>query len=421
MHKNTIYTLGVKGIAGVCFFVLDILIARLLGYNDYNEWSFYFSIAEILKFLTRMGIDTSSKVCIARSINEQKEQNEFFQAGFKLEFWFTIIFMVIEIAIAYPLARILGYPQKYPHLFEILLAGSIFTSLYSMLCFFKEASVGFLKYINLFWITAVEFLGCLICAYIGMKLGGIVGLGGGYSAAIIFAILFCVWLYRDRNICIQVNKSIQQKKSIIFKYALSLIFVNMGGLVLSEIDVVMLGLFLPDQVGIYKIPKNILDKLINVPLAICLGAIPMYVIFDKENFKTKKRGYLKLLSEYVAGIIILAAAMGLLGKQVIIRAYGIEYAKSVAIFYWLIPYFVIYSVTAFVSSFLSYQKREKELMVSHSAMIATNIIFNLIFIPRYGAVGAAVATDISLVLFLILLLIYHVKCFKNLDKEYEDV
>lgn len=420
MHKNTFYTLGAKGIAGISFFLLDILIARVLGYDNYNEWGFYFSIAEILKFLARMGVDISSKVFIARSVNEKKEQDEFFQAGFRLEICLTVIVMIIEIAIAYPLTRILGYPQKYPHLFEIFLAGSIFTSLYSMLCFFKEASVGFLKYINLFWITAVEFLGYLICAYIGMKMGGTVGLGGGYSAAIIFAILFCVWLYRDRDVCIQNSKSIQRKKGIIFKYALSLIFVNMGGLVLSEIDVVMLGFFLPGQVGIYKIPKNILDKLINVPLAICLGAIPMYVIFDKDNYKAKERDYFKLVSGYVSGIIVIAVVMGVLGRQVIFRAYGTEYVESVAIFYWLIPYFIIFSLTAFISSFLSYQKREKELMVSHSVMIAGNIIFNFILIPRYGAVGAAVATDISLVLFLILLLIYHAKYFKNLHKEYEN-
>lgn len=420
MRKNTLYTMGAKGIAGVSFFLLDILIARVLGYDNYNEWGFYFSIAEILKFLARMGVDISSKVFIARSANEQKEQNEFFQAGFKLEFCLTVIIMVIEITIAYPLTRILGYPQKYPHLLKIFIAGSIFTSLYSMLCFFKEASVGFLKYINLFWITTVEFLGYLVCAYFGMRVGGIVGLGGGYSAAIIITIIFCVWLYRDRKICIQNNKSIQRKKSIIFNYALTLIFVNMGGLVLSEIDVVMLGFFLPDQVGIYKVSKNILDKLINVPLAICLGAIPMYVIFDNENYKTKEKGYFKLLSGYVAGVILIAMVMGLLGRQVIIRAYGMEYVKSVVIFYWLIPYFIIFSLTAFVSSFLSYQKREKELMVSHSVMIAGNIIFNFIFIPQYGAVGAAVATDISLVIFLILLMVYHANYFKDMHKEYGD-
>lgn len=420
MRKNTFCTLCAKGIAGVSFFLLDILIARVLGYANYNEWSFYCSIAEILKFLTRVGLDTSSKVFIARSANEKEEQNEFFQAGFKLEICLIIIVLVIEIVFAYPLTHILGYSQTYPHLFEIFLSGSIFISLYSMLCFFKESSVGFLKYINLFWITVVEFLGYLICAYIGMKVGGIIGLGSGYSAALIIAILFCLWLYRDRVICIQNNKSIQQKKSIIFKYALSLIFVNMGGLVLSEIDAIMLGFFVPDQVGIYKVSKNILDKLINAPLAICLGAIPVYVIFDKENYNVKRRGYFKLLSRYAVGISVIATVMGLVGKQVILLAYGTDYVESVPIFYWLIPYFVIFSLTSFLSSFLSYQKRAKELMVSHSVMFGGNVIFNLILIPRYGAVGAAAATDISLIFFLTLLLVSHVKCFKSLYKEYGD-
>lgn len=418
MYKNTIYSFGAKAVAGICFFLLDILIARILGYGDYNEWSFYLSIATIIKYLDRFGVDTSTKVYLARSANDKKEQKEYFCAGFLLELILFIIIIFVEFAVAYPLCRILGYPDKYPNLLRLFLSGIVFTSAYSIICFFKDASVGLLKFKNLFTITVIEFTSYLICAYIGMTAGGIIGLGFGHSAALVISIMFCIFLYKDNIVYIRRGKYDKHKMKAIIKYAISLIFVNMGGLVLTEMDTFMLGLFSHGQVGIYAIPKNLLDKAVNIPLAICLGAVPSYAIIEKNSYIQQKSGYFKLLLQYCMLLIAIASVLALGGKTAVFLLYGDRYSDSVTILYWLIPYFLILSLTSFFSSFLSYQKRDHELMVSHSVMIASNIIFNILLIPKYGALGAAIATDISLVIFLIFLLVYHIKYFNKLQQAY---
>ena len=65
---NIFYNAAGKGIAMLSFFVLDILIAKLLGYAFYNEWNFAFAIITGFRWIARFGIDSAGKSLDRKSV-----------------------------------------------------------------------------------------------------------------------------------------------------------------------------------------------------------------------------------------------------------------------------------------------------------------------------------------------------------------
>ena len=80
MIKNVSYTLLAKIVAMVFYLATDIVVARMLNIDGYSEWTYFYSVATMLGYVTWFGINASVKVFVSKQ-NDEKERTECLRAG----------------------------------------------------------------------------------------------------------------------------------------------------------------------------------------------------------------------------------------------------------------------------------------------------------------------------------------------------
>ena len=114
---NIIWSFVAKLFAMVFYFLADIFYARFLGVNNYAEWVFFFSIANMAFCVGWFGINISSKVHIAKS----DEREKCFGASVVVRGFISGVILIIILLLASLIAEKTGYPQPYKNLKWLML------------------------------------------------------------------------------------------------------------------------------------------------------------------------------------------------------------------------------------------------------------------------------------------------------------
>ena len=401
-QKNIFYNFSTKLVAMVCYFGLDIIAARLLGYVLFDEWNYVYSIIVICNWIFRFGVDSSCRVYIARSEGDMEKQRDYFEQGLCLQVIVSISLVILFVGLVGFGAGYLGYPQKYPNLKGLLILGLVYSAFYAVLCCIKESFIGMSSFKKVFIVTSVEFVGYIVIGTLGMKAAGSYGLACGYALAALFAILVGM-----KQLPFQWKLRLRKQKPYageIIRYALPLLIGNIGGMVATEMDTFMLGTLHKGEVGIYSIAKNLISKATNIPLAICVAVMVQFAVIENETLRKKCRSFWKILGANFLFLLVVSGMMCILLPIFIPIFYGQQYQNSIKVLFLLMPYFVLYSMTIFLTNFLNYQKKVGTVTMATLIMVLVNLVLNLLFIPEYGSSGAAVATTISAVPFTLILL-----------------
>lgn len=395
--SNIMWSLLAKIFAMVFYFCADVFYARRLGVELYAEWVFFFSIAHMAFYIGWFGINTSAKVHITK--DDRKENC--LGAALRVRLFFSIVISAAVFFIMPFFAKKMGYPQPYADLKKLMyiMAGMLFFN--SFTDYFKHLYVGIQEFKKLCMITAVEyFLYCLFTIWFLFINNNPVSIAVGYCAAGV-VILFCNFAIiirkYDTKLLYQGSRDRKLQKKII-KYALPLVVTSLGGLILMEMDTFMLGLLgTEEQVATYSISKQLVSKATNVNMAIWTGTVSSLAMITKENFGEKKTKFIKVsrLNNAVSSIICIGFA--LFGRIAIQLVYGNEYMTAGKILFFLIPYYFLYCASALYATYLDFMGHAKTRALWFISVIVINLSLNYLLIPKYGAGGAAVATNVSIV------------------------
>ena len=115
-------------------------------------------------------------------------------------------------------------------------------------------------------------------------------------------------------------------------------------------------------------------------------------------------------------LLIISIGLALFSKVIFSVLYGTQFIESALILIILLPGILIYGTGKIISADLAGRGKIKYNMIGAVIGAVSNIILNIILIPRYNIQGAAVATSISY----ILSVIYIVYVFQK-DKKYSDL
>jgi O-antigen/teichoic acid export membrane protein len=180
-----------------------------------------------------------------------------------------------------------------------------------------------------------------------------------------------------------------------FLYAYAIMNVLLG----QQLDIILLGRFVPDsEIGFYFIGYNlsfIAISIFNLALAGGITLTFFSELYAKKDYNGLRRTY-TVFFEYNYFTIIPIAVGGLvIGSELVGLLYPSAYLSAVPI---LMIFFVSFSVIklgGITSTFMSAMEKEKTLVASRTIFGLTNLVLNLILIPMYGALGAAIATSIA--------------------------
>lgn len=417
--KNTSYSLLGKIIAMLFLVLLDVIAARMLSVENYAEWVFFFSILTMLFYVGWMGINTSAKVYVSKCV-EARERDNCIRASLMLRTVFSIIIAILIIIIMPRVAGYLGYPYKYPELKTLLCMAAILVFFNSFTEFFKEIFIGLQKYKNLFIITACEYGGYFLFSVIMLLYSSVVqSIALGYAVSGICIFFLGFFLLRNEIGFWYKNTDIHYKKYIapVLKYAFPVAVISFGALILVEMDTFMLGLFSTKaEVANYSIAKSFCSKATHVNYALTVGTMTTFSVLTAENIIEKRKQFNKLNKINLLITFGISSVMVVFSTIAIVMLYGEEYRAAGTIMRLLVPYYALYSISNFYSTFLDFRGKATFRSICYISIIIINLALNYLLIPIYGAKGAAIATDISMVPYTVLVTIGAFKQFTKIQR-----
>jgi O-antigen/teichoic acid export membrane protein len=200
------------------------------------------------------------------------------------------------------------------------------------------------------------------------------------------------------------------RNSISYGFFLSMS--EIGHLVLSYADRYLIQYILgAAALGVYTAGYNLSTYIVEVLMYPVNNAIdPIYLNIHATKGEEDTRLFLsKAFKYYFIFMLVTVVAFIAVGKELIILLASAKYATA----YQIIPYVVtanaIYSFQVIINAGLIINKKTSVLMKLKFISCAINIVLNIILIPINGIAGAAQATLLSYVIYLMLVKHYSFK------------
>jgi len=389
--RETLWSFLAKGVASIFFIALNIFLARYFGSEKFGIWSFFFSILSIILLTSNLGINASTRKFVAQ-YNNTENLKAVLRSSLRVRLIFSFAFALLFMFLYRLLAVGVGRPN-----FELMFLFSVPIIFFSGLVeYLKAVFQGFyrLKY-NFFINTSEQGLKFLLALFFLFFTGELVAILYSFNFALFITgiIGFSLLYFNFYRHLPPVNKSFEKR---ILKYSLPLFFATFSFAIAAEIDTVMIGFLNSNmQVGIYAVAKQIIIRLPHLSLAIALGAMPVFAQMTSGNKTKLRKLFYRLLryNTFIFGAIIFIILT--LGWNFIPLFFGAEYTKSALILALLTPYLFLASCSVFLDQLIDYRGLAKRRVINFTFTIILNILLNLLLIPEYGAIGAAISTSIS--------------------------
>jgi O-antigen/teichoic acid export membrane protein len=170
----------------------------------------------------------------------------------------------------------------------------------------------------------------------------------------------------------------------------------LAGQVHNAIDRIILESYVSlDQLGIYTLAFTIGHTLNMFIIAFNQAYQPSYFQLMSSDREDKQQQVVKTFKAWLALMTVIATVGILLGGPFLRVFAGPRFAETVQVFPWMILAVFMGGFYFFFSAPIFYRKKTKYLPAITGASAVVNIGLNLVLIPIWGILGAAVATVAS--------------------------
>lgn len=392
-------------IAGKCismgfFQAFDILIARVLEVKGYSEWAYFFSVLSILYYFGWLGVNASSRVIVSKP-TDRGTRNEYLYSAVITRIMVSVFVCIILFSISEKLTRALNPDNKYPHMAILMKVGVGIIFFNSFVEFYKDIFQGMQRYKYIFRISVFEYGGYFLFSAVLLFVNKeVYAVAWAYCAAGIITVIMATRLliaeFKDGwsgilNRTVIVNHVVE-----ILRYAMPMILLSVGSVVLMEMDVFMLGYMSnAHEIAIYNVAKQLCHKATHLNYSLAMGTVVSVSIITRDNYKQRRASFQKIRRMNYALILAVAIILVIIGHWFVPLFYGREFEEAGKIMYILTIYYAIYGVSMLNGFFLDYQKKAGSRSVWYLAAAAANFVLNYLLIPKFGSAGAAIATVVS--------------------------
>src|SRR5690606_32691573 len=173
-------------------------------------------------------------------------------------------------------------------------------------------------------------------------------------------------------------------------YAISLLVINLN----YKVDIILLDkLSTPFEMGIYSKGSGITQYLWQIPMLFSTIVFARSAVSrDDIGFSLKVAQLLRLSFLFIGGASIVLI---LFSELIIVGMYGEEFRGSISVLNYLLPGVLILTIYKVMNMDLAGKGKPWIAMQAMLPALVINIILNILFIPKYGANGAAVSSTIS--------------------------
>lgn len=399
--------------------IFSITMARLLGRDIYGLISIAIGFMGLFAIIGDLGLNVAGVRYISMYFAKKKYQD--IRTIVRMSLMVKSLLAIILAIICFLGAELFAqfFKKDLAPLFEFVAIIIICNILASV---FQSVMKG-LQRMDLFAMSNIFRDVSWIIISIGLVLNGwgIIGAMWGYLISAFIWIIICIsiYLYPLRGDISRTQESKQKlRKSIIKKlvvFGMPIAIMDITVLLYNWTDTFVLAYFHPTwEVSCYNIAFGLVNM---VMLIIASVSATLFPIFSHEqalkNDKTQKKIYEKVVKIVIIIIYPLLTFMIFLAPYLIL-IYGSEYLPAVLPLYILVLWGFFRPVGNIGGGLLTAKGRQVLVMKITLGMALLNFILNILLIPPYHMMGAAVATTIafiigSIVTYYILLKDYNVE------------
>ena len=385
-------------------FPISIILGRYLGPGELGIYSMTIIIYTIVNLIGPLGIPNALVNYVAKS-----QEDEEHTAGIVSSSIYTSIFLgFLSFVIIFLFSNTIANFFEMPELFKLIRIMS-FALPFSIVSQTLLGTFNGLRQMKIYASSIIIQSMLTVCTAMLLFFLGY-GVSGVIFGIVISSMGLCSYLiWNLRRYLRKVSISqITDNSKILLSFGSQTLIANSINLVNYQADIVMVGFFLNQiDVGLYGVAVTFAKLLWLIPDSIQKITYPMVSEYHGKK-KQEPVGQLVIKTmKYTACILmILVIAMLIYGKLIITSIYGDSFIESVSPFYILIMGTFIFGITKSVNSLFASIGRV-DLFAKIPTLSATaNFILNLLLIPLYGINGAAFATLLSLLIYVVIMIYY---------------
>lgn len=387
IKNSAIYSLLNLLQKGINFILIPVLTAYLTAF-DYGVVAVVTVVNSFLNVFYLLALNGSLNRFYYEFKDDEKKIKILFGTVITFVFLFSIFLSLIlgighKIFLDPFLKNVKFYPFMVLGLISILL-NPIFT-IYQDSLMARQKAIKYGKNSFLFFLTNITFL-LVSVTILDFGAKGVLG-----SLALTNFIFFIYTLTKfGKEITLGINISLLKQS---LKYSLPLVPHSIAGVTTSVIDKLIINSYLStSMVGIYHLGNTFGGIIFIVSSSVNKAFVPWF------NEQAKQDKFDEIPSKAMLLILsycIIALGLSLFGKEIIYLVTPVEYHESWVVIPFISYAFVLHGVYYFFSVPLFYDitgKGNRILPITTICAALINVTLNLIFIPEYGILGAAVAT-----------------------------
>lgn len=383
--KNTVLLIGFYVLTKLLALVSFVLLANYLGAEVFGVYNYSFALTALFIPLCDLGMDIYLMREVPRHSSEQISR----RVGAVL-IWKGLLTVLVFMAISITAAFLDSFGTV--RFYLVVLAGvvTIFRNYWTTfgVVFRALDRVGYETSLSSLARVA-EFLIVVFCIIAESSLSTLFLL---LALINIIAVTSTYFIVKARFTRPTLQQDFGQMVEVLkggLPFALTLIFTS----VYFNIDTVFVSKFIGDgAAGIYRAAYNLI-----LPLIMIVGAVSGAVFpFVSQNYKTTKDEVAKVIRESATQLLMIAlpiaAIATMLSNEIIRFLFAPEYAPAaacLAILAWFLP---IFYVSNLFSNSLGAMDHQMFVLKVTAFNMLFNVAANLLVIPTYAQLGAAVTT-----------------------------
>lgn len=402
--KNIFFSTITCGLRFIFSSLVFIIMARGLGVEEFGKFTFALSFIGIFLVLLDYGFHPLIIKEVAVSSNNALRISNDILTG-------KIILLVILTFVLFTVLEVMSYPAETKIIVFILwLAiilysfGQVFNAIFRGLNQFQYETYPTVLF------NGIQFFLILTFLWLNFKTVAV-----AFAYLISRIIYFSVSLYLVHKKCGRLSWKFDFLKGIkvvkdTFPFGIQAILTTLY----AQLDTVFLAHFKGNtEVGYYQAAIRIVMATMVIYDII---ASPYFPVISKK-IKTDREGFQKYsiaLNKYMFLTGGTIAAFLFLFSDIFIRLiYGEQYMPSIFIMQLLAGVIFLRFVGAAYADILTAADNQKLRAIGAAVALVINVILNLILIPMYGAIGAAIANIITYIVLDAIYVFFVIKLTKN--------
>jgi O-antigen/teichoic acid export membrane protein len=372
----------------VAMFV-SIWIIRYLGPTGYGLLSYSQSIFAITGAIGSLGLD---QVLVREYVKGEISKEIILGTGFGLKL------LAGTVVLSFLAITILFQSDYYTGILILIVSSGLLFQTFNVIGFLFQAEMrskysALSNMIGLVSMTTVKIVLLLMNAPLIF-----------FAIATVFDLIVnatCLWYFYYNNFKNIGKWSFNKQIALRFiREGVPLILTGVSANIAMRIDQIMLkSYFDVATVGVYAAGVRLAEVFTFIPMVVGTAIYPKIVSANLSEDEHQIYPIIRYVFYFLVGLAIF---INLIGSYAVDILFGSDYTKSSSVFnilIWMIPFFYLLVIS---NKLLMKVNKSSVIFFRQIYLAASNIILNLVFIPYYGIIGAAIATVSSVVIVLLL-------------------